>query len=291
MLHSLTRWKRLLTYIDEHLHEPMSTRQLSQVVHLSVYHFHRQFFAHFGINLGDYTNRVRLRQAAFLLAYRPHMSITQISFSVGFNNCEVFSRAFKRWSGLSPSAFRAQPPWEFIHQQSQYLNQIRGPIMHTATSNYTVELIQFPTLSLAVLPHRGAPDQLGNSLLEFINWRKQHGFSPDKTRTFNIAYTPLDIEPQTDFRLDLAIELSHQRPLNHPKMERGTLAGGLCARIIHIGDDDGLEPAVLYLYGPWLNENGYALRDAPLFLERRTFYPTVPLHQRETHIYLPLQEK
>ena len=59
-------------------------------------------------------------------------------------------------------------------------------------------------------------------------------------------------------------------------MERGTLAGGLCARIIHIGDDDGLEPAVLYLYGPWLNENGYALRDAPLFLERKTFYPAVP---------------
>lgn len=291
MANPINRWQKLLNYIDEHLEESLSSEQLCRLAHFSQFHFHRQFYAQCGLNLADYISRVRFKQAGHLLVFRHQFSITEIALMVGFNHPEVFSRAFKRWSGLSPSSFRAQPPWEFIHQQNQYLNQIRGPFMHSATPIYRVELIQFPTLSLAVLPHRGAPDQLGNSLLDFINWRKQRGLSPDKTRTFNIAYTPLDIEPQTDFRLDLAIELSHQTPLDHPKMERGTLLGGLCARIIHIGDDEGLEPAVLYLYGPWLNENGYALRDSPLFLERKTFYPAVPLHQRETHIYLPLQEK
>ncbi|HMW49159.1 MAG TPA: helix-turn-helix domain-containing protein [Cellvibrionaceae bacterium] len=291
MSHTLTRWHRLLNYIDAHLEETLGSEQLCKLAHFSQFHFHRQFCAHFGVNLADYIQRVRFTQAAYLLAFRHQFTVTEIALMVGFNHPEVFSRAFKRWSNLTPSAFRAQPPWEFIHQQNTQLNQIRGPFMHTDTANYTVELIQFPTLSLAVLPHRGAPDQLGNSLLNFINWRKQHGLSPDKTRTFNIAYTPLDIEPQTDFRLDLAVELSHQVPLDHPDMERGTIAGGLCARIIHVGDDEGLEPAVLYLYGPWLSGHGYELRDAPLFLERKTFYPAVPMHLRETHIYLPLQEK
>jgi AraC family transcriptional regulator len=287
----ISRWHRLLSYIDEHLAQPLHSEQLCKIAHFSQFHFHRQFHAQFGVNLADYINRVRFNQAAQLLIYRRQFSLTEIAFMVGFNHAEVFSRAFKRWSGLTPSAFREHPPWQFIHQASIQLNQIRGPFMQSNTAQYTVELIQFPSLSLAVLPHKGAPDQLGNSLLNFINWRKQKGLSPDKCRTFNIAYTPLDIEPQADFRLDLAVELNHQVPLDHPDMERSTIAGGLCARIIHKGDDQGLEPAVLYLYGPWLNESGYQLRDAPLFLERKTFYPAVPMHQRETHIYLPLQEK
>jgi AraC family transcriptional regulator len=288
VLKQSARWIQLLDYIDAHADERLTTALLCQQLHLSTFHFHRQFNAYFGVNLADYIQQVRFVQASHLLAYRNNTSITHISLAVGFDYVEVFSRAFKRWSGLTPSAFRNQPPWEFIYQQSTHLNQIRGPFMHTITPKYTVELIQVPTISLAVLPHRGAPEQLGNSLLNFINWRKQQGLSPDKTRTFNIAYTPLDIDPQSDFRLDLAVELSPQLPLDHPDMERGAIAGGLCARIIHLGGDEGLEPAVLYLYGPWLNESAYELRDAPLFLERKTFFPAVPIHQRETHIYLPL---
>jgi AraC family transcriptional regulator len=156
---------------------------------------------------------------------------------------------------------------------------------------YGVELLNIAPIQLGVFTHKGAPELLGYSLQKFIQWRKKNGLPPDKARTFNIIYCADDIEPKDDFRCDLAIEYPYTRPLESPDMHRGEIAGGLYARIIHHGDDESLEPAVRYLYGDWLRDTSYVLRDAPLFFERKTFYPAVPMHQRETHIYLPLQEK
>lgn len=288
MLHSLTRWKRLLSYIDEHLHEPMSTRQLSQVVHLSAYHFHRQFFAHFGINLGDYINRVRLRQAAFLLAYRPHMSITQISFSVGFNNCEVFSRAFKRFTGCSPSEFRRCPPWAFLFQLNHLLNKIKGHPMLPHTPDYPVELVELDSIAVALFRHQGAPENLAFSLQQFIQWRKNQGLPPSAARTFNIVHTPYDIEPAENFCFDFAVELKAPRPLDDGPMRAGQTPAGLHARVCYTGDDAGVEQAINYLYATWLKQAPYRLREAPLLIERVTFYPEVELNQRTCHIYLPV---
>lgn len=291
MQNARSRWEKLIAYIDEHLEESLRTEHLCGIAHFSVFHFHRQFHAVFGINLAHYIKLLRFKQAANLLVFRKNLSITDIALTVGFDHLEVFSRGFKRWSGLTPSAFRRHPPWEFIHQQDKNLIALRSPFMLKNPSEYTVELITLAPIQLAVLPHKGAPELMGRSLEKFIQWRKQNGLPPDKARTFNIIYCPVDIEPQEDFRLDLAIEYPHTRPLENPAMQRGEIAGGLYARIIHRGDDGGLEPAVRYLYGDWLGAKPYELRDTPLFFERKTFFPMVPMHERETHIYLPLKDQ
>ncbi len=291
MYNARSRWEKLIAYIDEHLEESLTTELLCKITHFSAFHFHRQFHAVFGINLAQYIKCVRFKQAANLLIFRKNLSITDIALTVGFDHLEVFSRSFKRWSGLTPSAFRGQPPWEFIHHHNKNLITLRSPYMLKNPSEYTVELITLAPIQLAVLAHKGAPQLLGYSLQKFIQWRKQNGLPPDKARTFNIIYCADDIEPKEDFRCDLAVEYPQTQRLENPQMQRGEIAGGLYARIIHQGEDEGLEPAVRYLYGDWLNANAYELRDTALFFERRTFYPMVPMHERETHIYLPLKDK
>lgn len=291
MHNARSRWEKLIAYIDKHLEESLTTEQLCKITHFSAFHFHRQFHAVFGINLAHYIKLLRFKQAANLLVFRKNLSITEIALTVGFDHLEVFSRSFKRWSGLTPSAFRTRPPWEFIHQQNNAILAIRSPFMHKYPSDYTVELVTLAPIELAVLPHKGAPQLLGNSLEQFIQWRKHNNLPPNKARTFNIIYCAVDIEPEEDFRMDLAVEYQHTKVLDNPQMQRGGIAGGLYARIIHQGDDEGLEPAVRYLYGDWLSANAYELRDTPLFFERKTFYPMVPMHERETHIYLPLKDQ
>ena len=38
----------------------------------------------------------------------PRRSITDITFTLGFSQQSAFTRAFKRWTGVAPSAFRAK---------------------------------------------------------------------------------------------------------------------------------------------------------------------------------------
>jgi AraC-like DNA-binding protein len=38
---------------------------------------------------------------------QPNMPITEITFLLGFSDTSSFSRAFRRWTGKSPSDYRA----------------------------------------------------------------------------------------------------------------------------------------------------------------------------------------
>ena len=40
----------------------------------------------------------------------PRRSVTDITFSLGFSQPSAFTRAFRRWTGLSPSDYRAKSP-------------------------------------------------------------------------------------------------------------------------------------------------------------------------------------
>ncbi|MEA2752006.1 MAG: hypothetical protein QOI41_6149, partial [Myxococcales bacterium] len=36
----------------------------------------------------------------------PELALSDVAFRVGFSDAATFSRAFKRWTGLPPGAFR-----------------------------------------------------------------------------------------------------------------------------------------------------------------------------------------
>jgi AraC-like DNA-binding protein len=47
---------------------------------------------------------------AYLLDER--YSVTEIAFQLGFDDASAFARAFRRWTGLSPSEYRARAAGE-----------------------------------------------------------------------------------------------------------------------------------------------------------------------------------
>lgn len=48
------------------------------------------------------------RELAINHLRQPHCSITEIAFLLGFEDASAFARAFRTWTGVSPSTFRAQ---------------------------------------------------------------------------------------------------------------------------------------------------------------------------------------
>lgn len=64
----------------------------------------RRLRAH-GVSFRQLLDRARYSHATRLLA-DPELTVEQVAFQVGYSSLANFSRAFRRWAGSSPGAFR-----------------------------------------------------------------------------------------------------------------------------------------------------------------------------------------
>ena len=280
------RLQKVLAYIEANTELDPDTESLSKVAHLSKYHFLRQFSLQYGISPYALLRSLRLKKAAYQLAFRTQLKVTDIAFQAGFENAESFSRAFRQFSGQSPSGFRKEPDWHSVQRQDDILGTIRSKFM-AETGQYQVQRIDFPAISVAVFEHKGAQHQLMHSIRHFIDWRKSQKLPPSKSRTFNLVYE--DPATATDqYRFDLCCEYNGVLPDNSDGIVLKQIPAGPCAMVRHTGSDQHLAAVVHYLYSVWLEESGAELRDFPLFFERVSFFPDVPQHLAITDIYLPI---
>jgi AraC family transcriptional regulator len=102
----LAAWQQrtVIAHIEDHLAEPISLATLAQLVRLSPYHFCRAFKQSFGMPPHRYHTGQRIERAKTLLA-KPDPSVTDIGFTVGFSQTSSFSSAFRKATGLTPTAY------------------------------------------------------------------------------------------------------------------------------------------------------------------------------------------
>jgi AraC family transcriptional regulator len=102
----LAGWQQrtVTAYIEEHLAEQVPLATLARLVRLSPYHFCRAFKQSFGLPPHRYHNRRRIEQAKLLLA-KPAPSVTDIGLTLGYGDTSSFTAAFRRGTGLTPTAY------------------------------------------------------------------------------------------------------------------------------------------------------------------------------------------
>ncbi len=94
------------TYIRQHFGDPMlSTKEISEYASLSASYACTVFKHETGQTLNQYLTEYRLERAKELLA-DPRINISEIAGRVGYNDSNYFGKAFKKYTGLSPSEFR-----------------------------------------------------------------------------------------------------------------------------------------------------------------------------------------
>ena len=92
-------------YIYAHLDDDLSLETLAHVSGFSRYHWHRIYRAVRGETAAQTVRRLRLERAAAMLT-ETSWPVERIAWKAGFTGTEVFSRAFLRSYGTTPSRFR-----------------------------------------------------------------------------------------------------------------------------------------------------------------------------------------
>lgn len=94
-----------ITYMQQHLSEPIGRADVAGAVNMSPSHFSRLFKQHVGSGFNQTLVRMRVDHAAEMLA-RTRMPIGQIADASGFSDQGYFAKTFHRLLGLSPRDYR-----------------------------------------------------------------------------------------------------------------------------------------------------------------------------------------
>ena len=97
--------KRVAEYIEDHLSEYIPLSTLAEGAKLSPFHFSRAFKQSFGVPPHRYLAGRRIERAKNLLADLG-ASVTQIEIAMGFSDISSFTTAFRKHTGLTPTAYR-----------------------------------------------------------------------------------------------------------------------------------------------------------------------------------------
>lgn len=283
------RMQRVLDYIDQHLNDELDLETLSRIAAYSRFHFHRQFTAIFGLSVHRYIQLARMKNASYRLAFHDRQRITDIALDAGYEAPDAFARAFRQRLGQSPSAFRNTPDWAPWYSSFEPLDNARSKLMRTTFSASDVVIREVATTPVAILPHRGDPATLGQSIQRFIAWRKAAGLPPKTNPTFTVWRSERRPAQAADYSLDLCVGTTAPIEAHGEAIVAGEIPGGRCAVLRVVGHADNLEPAARYLYRDWLPASGEETRDFPLYCQRLRFFPDVPENEAVTELFLPLK--
>lgn len=86
---------------------PLTINELANDIGYHRTHFSKLFKEHTGRTPSQFLLKIRMERAAVLLK-QSEMTIQQIASSVGYSDALYFSRQFKQWYGVAPSAYRTK---------------------------------------------------------------------------------------------------------------------------------------------------------------------------------------
>ena len=95
----------VILWMHEHYKEPYHQADYARMCALSEGRFAHKFKAHTGFSPGQYYIAIRMKKAKELLS-DTNLPVSNVADAVGYDNALYFSRLFRNFQGMSPSAYR-----------------------------------------------------------------------------------------------------------------------------------------------------------------------------------------
>ena len=101
----VNRMNRAMDYIEEHLCEELDTEALGRIMACPYKTFTRSFAPITGLSLSEYKRRRRLTLAAHDLQHTD-LRVIDVAVKYGYDSADAFAAAFKRLHGMTPQEAR-----------------------------------------------------------------------------------------------------------------------------------------------------------------------------------------
>jgi len=98
-----TRLENIFTYVEQHYDKEIEIEEVAKLANLTLPAFCNFFKKATHITFTEFVNRFRINKACLLMAQ--DKSISECSYSCGFNNVTYFNRMFKKYTDKTPSEF------------------------------------------------------------------------------------------------------------------------------------------------------------------------------------------
>ena len=99
------RLSHILSFINNHIYEPLDLDRLSAEVCLTRNYLIRLFKRHMGTSPIQYINRRKMERAQLMLLTQD-TPVKEIAYSMGFNDHSYFIRLFRKLMGVTPQEYR-----------------------------------------------------------------------------------------------------------------------------------------------------------------------------------------
>lgn len=97
---------QLREFLTAHCADPLAMPALTKVTGRHPVHISREFRRHFGKTISEFVRQRRLMHAARLLR-DDSLSLAAVALDCGFYDQSHFAKAFRKFAGMAPSAYRA----------------------------------------------------------------------------------------------------------------------------------------------------------------------------------------
>ncbi|MDN5204218.1 AraC family transcriptional regulator [Fulvivirgaceae bacterium BMA10] len=291
-------WKRInnvIAFIEKNLDQELRLDDLSQKAFFSPFHFHRIFSAIVGEPLNTFVNRKRIERIASILAVGTSKPLVELAFKYGFNSPSSFSRAFRKFYGISPTDFKKRP---IVHHSKigkgtisyeQYICSINN-ILNWIGMNAQIKLIELPEIRLAGIMHIGKPDKIGDTYERLFKWAYSEGVADSPHFK---AITIYHDNPKIT-------EMSKVRQSACVTIEEGTSTAGDVVKVdIRKGKyaigrfeiSPSVFPKAWESMCVWVIENGHTFRDGDYFEIFHNDHRTHPEHKFIVDICIPIDSE
>lgn len=152
-----------------------------------------------------------------------------------------------------------------------------------------VHFVDFPETRVAMITHRGPPEQEHETARRLIAWRIEHQLrDPPRHRSYGVHYTDPRTTPPAEHRVDFCLSTDDPVEPNPFGIVAGVIPACRCAVVRHLGSRRWITPAA-WLVEEWLPGSGECLGEFPIFFHYVNVGPDVREDEMITDVYLPLR--